>query len=101
MKNVILFLLFILYSTAIFFMPNNSTILITVSINMIIMLIVKAKLKENIKNVIKFLPFILFTVIINYILDNLIKAIWLGIKLLLVCNITYVYSKTTTISRSI
>lgn len=41
------------------------------------------------------MPFILLTFIINCLLDTYINAIWMAIKLLLVCNITFIYSQTT------
>ena len=46
------------------------------------------------------LPFIIFTFVINCVLDNVINAIWIGVKLLLVCNITIIYSETTSIDRN-
>lgn len=96
MKDVIKFLLFLFYAAAIFFIPNNNMILFAFGINLVTMLLVKVKIKETIKNLFKFLPFILFTAIINCLLDDYQNAIWIGIKLLLVCNITFLYSKTTT-----
>ena len=96
MKEVIKFLSFICYATAIFFIPNNIVILIALGINIAILLCAKVNSKQAIKNIIVFLPFILFTVAINLILSYDIDAIWIGMKLLLVCNITFIYSKTTT-----
>lgn len=100
MINVIKFLLFISYSTIIFFLPNNKWILIIITINIFLMLIAKVHLKNAIKSIIKFLPFILFTFIINCLLDNVENSLWIGIKLIIVCNITFIYSKTTTITRN-
>ena len=99
MKNLIKFIIFIFYSTTIFFLPNNIVILVPLAINLLCMIIVKSKLKRIFKNLLNFLPFILFTAIINCILDNYINAMWIGIKLLLVCNITFIYASTTTTAR--
>ena len=99
MKNLIKFIIFIFYSTIIFFLPNNIVVLIPLAINLLCMIIVKSKLKRIFKNLLNFLPFILFTAIINCILDNYINAMWIGIKLLLVCNITFIYASTTTTAR--
>lgn len=97
MKNVILFLIFIIYATLIFFTPNLPIyIIIPFVINIISMLIIKVNLKKTIKNLLHILPFILFTGIINLFLENYIYAIYISAKLILVCNITYIYSKTTT-----
>ena len=40
----------------------------------------------------------LFTFLINCWLDTINNAIWIGIKLIIVCNITVIYSKTTSIN---
>lgn len=99
MKEVIKFLLFLSYATCIFFISNNIVILIAFLVNIAIILLAKIKIKAVIKNLAIFIPFILFTVIINCILDKYINAILVGIKLLLVCNITFIYSRTITVRR--
>ena len=62
------------------------------------MIFTKINFKKVIIRSIKILPFIIFTFIINCILDNYINAFLVGIKLLLVCNITIIYSEVVTIS---
>ena len=99
MKEVIKFLAFICYATAIFFIPDNYIILLAIAINIVMLLITKVNLKSAVKNITAFLPFILFTVIINCLLDYYKNAIYIGVKLMLVCNITFIYSKTTSIRR--
>lgn len=99
MKNVIKFLLFIIYSTSIFFLPNNHFILLFVMFNLLIMFLNKIQPKKVLDKSLQVLPFIVFTFIINCILDNFFNALWIGIKLLIVCNITIVYSETTSIAR--
>lgn len=97
MKNVITFILFIIYTTLIFFTPNNYTyIAIATLINITAMIIIKVNVKNALKNLLHLLPFIALTGIINSILENYIYAIYISIKLILVCNITYTYSRTTT-----
>lgn len=61
------------------------------------MAICKIKPSTAIGNIVKLLPFILLTVVINCILANYQYAILVAIKLILVCNITFVYAKTTTV----
>lgn len=99
MKNIIKFLLFIAYSTSIFFLPNNYFILFPIIINLLAMFLSKKQLKRTIAKTLKILPFIIFTFIVNYILDNFTNAIWIAIKLIIVCNITIIYSETTSITR--
>lgn len=100
MKNVIKFLVFITYSTSIFFLPNNKLILFPIFFNLFIMLFKKIQTKKVIIKTLSILPFIIFTFIINCILDNFTNSLWIGIKLLIVCNITIIYSETTSIIRN-
>ena len=100
MRNVIKFLLFITYSTSIFFFPNNNYIILFFILNLFIMFIGRVKPKKVISKSIQILPFIIFTFIVNWILDSFNNAIWIGIKLLIVCNVTVIYSETTSITRS-
>lgn len=97
MKKVTTFLLFIIYTTLIFFTPNDYVyIAIFTFINIIAMIIIKVNIKNAVKNLGNLLPFILLTGIINSILENYIYAMYITAKLILVCNITYTYSRTTT-----
>lgn len=98
MKDVIRFLLFILYSTSVFFLPNNYLILIPAILNLLLILVKKTNLKKIIAKSIEVLPFILFTFLINCILDNIQNAVWIGVKLVIVCNITIIYSETISIA---
>lgn len=104
MKNVILFILFLIYATVIFLIPNNLLLLCPLVINIIVFICVKIEkkmelekfLKNTSKNLFKLLPFILLTFVVNCLLDTYVNAIWMALKLLLVCNITYIYGQTTT-----
>lgn len=97
MKNVILFLVFVLYATLVFFINSNILLFVALLLNILAMIIVKVKFSETIENIIKLLPFILLTVVINCVLANYEYAFLVAIKLILVCHITYVYAKTTTV----
>ncbi len=99
MKDILKFLTFIIYATIIFFLPNHIYILACLFINLSIILLAKLSLKKAIVNTLKIFPFILFTFIINIFLDSFINALWIGIKLILVCNTTFIYSQTTTVAR--
>lgn len=99
MWNVIRFWLFIAYATMLFFLPNNVFIMIFVALNFILMIIYKIQIKKVFIKSISIVPFIIFTFLINWMLDSFDNALWIGIKLLIVCNITILYSEMTTISR--
>lgn len=97
MKNSIVFLSFILYATFIFFINSNTLLLVVLLLNALAMIGFRISIRGAIRNLSKILPFVLFTVVINWILSGYEYAVLIGIKLLLVCNITYTYSKTTTV----
>lgn len=97
MKNMIIFLGFILYATLIFFIDSNILLGGVLLINLLIMVINKIKLIDAIENMGRLLPFILLTAFINCILANYQYAFLVAIKLILVCNITYIYAKKMTV----
>lgn len=99
MKNSIMFLSFIVYATLIFFVDSYVLLSVVFLLNILAMVCFKVKPISAIENILKLLPFILLTVIINCLLANYEYALMIAIKLLLVCNITYIYSKTTTVRR--
>lgn len=100
MKNLISFIIFIVYDTLIFFLPNNEIILICVLINLVLIILTKINIKRLFNSILGILPFIIFTFIINCFMDNFMNAIWIGIKLIIVCNITIIYASTTSVIRS-
>ncbi len=98
MNNIIRFLSFILYSACIFFIPNSKFILCLFGINFLIILLFKLDIKKIVRSTLKLFPFIIFTFLINCIMDNYINAMYIAIKLIIVCNITVAYSNTTSVS---
>lgn len=96
MKNVIPFILFLIYATAIFLIPNSFFLLCPLSINIVLWIVTKSSIKKTVRNLLKIFPFALLTFVINCWLDSYINALWMAAKLLLVCNITFIYSQTTT-----
>ncbi len=98
MKDVFKFLIFIIYATTIFFLPNQIYILSCLILNLIVILLCKLSFKKAFFNTLKIVPFVLFTFIINILLDSFVFALWIGIKLIIVCNTTFIYSQTTTVA---
>ncbi len=96
MKNIIKFILFIIYTVGIFFVENYIALAIILLINIFLMLITKINIKNALSNVLKLLPFILFTVAINIAFADVKYSILIGIRLILVCNISYIFSKNIT-----
>lgn len=64
--------------------------------NLLLMIILKINFKKAILFIMKLLPFILFTGVLNLVLGDLNLAIIITIKLILVCNITFVFSENMT-----
>ena len=96
MITVLVFILFLIYATVIFFIKKFEILFLVFILNIIFMIIFKINLKNAVKFLIKLLPFIIFTVILNIIFSNFVSAIFIGIRLILVCNITYIFSKKMT-----
>lgn len=94
MKNLIKFILFLIYTVGIFFIKNYIVLGLIAIFNIILMLILKINLKNAINNLIKLLPFVLFTVAINMIFADLEFSILIGVRLILICNLSYIFSKT-------
>lgn len=99
MKDVIKFFGFLLYTTTIFFLPNQAWLLLLFAFHILCMIFAKVSWKKSMIKTSKILPFILFTFIVNCLLDEWKTALWIGVKLLLVCHITVIYSETTSIMR--
>ena len=96
MKNILKFFLFLIYTIGIFFIDNYFYLLLIVILNVLLMIISNINLKKAISSLIKLLPFILFTTLINYLFSGLRDAILITIRLILVCNISYIFSKNIT-----
>ena len=96
MKNIIKFILFLIYVIGIFFINNYFLLGIILLFNIFLLIISKISIKKSVINLMKLLPFILFTTLINIIFANLKEALLITIRLILVCNISYIFSKTIT-----
>ena len=59
---------------------------------MLLILLLKINFKKLINSIIKISIFIIFTVIINIFIVDINYALLMGIRLILVCIITYVFS---------
>lgn len=98
MKNLIKFILFLIYTIGIFFISNYLALGIIAIFNIILMLLIKINIKNAGNNILKLLPFILFTIIVNILFADLEFGLLIGVRLTLVCNLSYIFSKTITYS---
>jgi len=96
MTDAIKFLLFIIYTALIFCINDYRILAIVAIINLILMIIGKIKFIDSVKSIIKLSPFIILVVIINMVSDTVYAAILIGTRLVLVFNITYIFTKNLT-----
>lgn len=96
MLLLIKFFLLLFASLAIFFLPNSPWLLIFFLIPIVIIAISRPNLQLAFRRFLAFLPFIFLTFFFNFWLDSPTSAIWLTVKLALVCLLTILYSLTTT-----
>lgn len=94
--NIIKFILFIAYIIGIFFTNNLYILASAVLLNILLMTFAKVNIKKAIVNLFKLLPFILITSLINFLVVDLKSAILITVRLIIVCNISYIFSKTIT-----
>ena len=93
------FLIFLTYTILIFFVKNYFLLSIILLVNIFLMIILKINLKRALIAILKIMPFILFTAIINILISGIEFGMLIGIRLILVCNITYIFSKKFTIQK--
>lgn len=96
---IVEFLLFLAYTILIFFIKNYFLLGIIAIINIILMIICKESIKKLLLTIFKLIPIILFTSSINIIMGDINSGILIGIRLILVCNITYIFSKKMTMQK--
>lgn len=94
--NIIKFILFITYIIGIFFINNLYILASAILLNILLMIFAKVNIQKAIVNLFKLLPFILFTSLINFFVIDLGSAILITVRLIIICNISYVFSKTIT-----
>lgn len=99
MKDTIKFILFIIYTALIFCIQSYKLLIVVTIINIILMIIEKINILESIKSIIRLLPFICIIFVINAILVSGYNAILIAIRLVLVCNITYTFTKNFTANK--
>ena len=92
MKDSIWFLLFIFYTIAVFFLRNGWILGTLFLLQIGIMLKFSISLKEALQNLKALSFFILLTVGINSYFSGLTEALLLMFRLIIFCNITYIFS---------
>ena len=91
--NIIKFIFFLTYVILIFFVKSNIALIAALAIDVTLIIAYKINLKNLINNITKIFIFVLITAIINAFVVNINYAITIGIKLILVCVMTHIFSK--------
>ena len=99
MIYVVEFVLFLIYTFLIFLIKEYYMLCIVFIINLLIMIILKENVKKVILAILKIMPFIIFTTVINIAFSGVSYGILIGIRLILVCHITYIYAIKMTSQR--
>jgi energy-coupling factor transport system permease protein len=95
MFGTIRFLSIFAYTIAIFFF-EWPLMLIFLGINGAAMFFCRVRPLAAAKYILSFLPFILFAAVFNFLLGFMRDAVYLSVRLILICNITQCYKKVVT-----
>ena len=93
MKNICIFLLFLLYTISIFFVENYIVLGSVALLNIVLMVLTKMHFSKVIQNLLKIGIVVLLAFVFNFIMAGLNWAILTSVRLLLVCNMTYIILK--------
>lgn len=96
MKTTIKLIAFFVYTVGLFWITDFYLLAVFGVLQILLMLACHISLKEVTKTILHLMPFILFTVLIDLFIMEFVEAIQIGIRLIFVCHMTYLLSKTTT-----
>lgn len=96
MKTVLKFIAFFIYTICLFWIQDIRLLIGIFGLQLLFMLLCNVSGKEAGKTILRLIPFILFTAVINIWTMGAMGAIRIGIRLVMVCHITYIFGKTTT-----
>ena len=93
MKNFSIFILFLIYTVIVFFISNYLLLLLLAIINLILMYVLKINYIKALKNLSYISFIVILAFLINMLMASLNDALLMAIRLILVCNSTYIFSK--------
>ncbi len=96
MTYIVEFILFLIYTICVFFIKSYACLGILCIINILLMIILRQNIKKALFNILKLMPFVIFTAGINMILSGVNYGALIGIRLIIVCNMTYIFSRKMT-----
>ena len=90
------FITFLVYVIAIFLIDNYVFFIVALLFNMLIIINFRLNFRKVFNNLVGVSFFALFTFVVNLIVLTPFEAFFIAVKLLLVCNVTYIFSKIFT-----
>lgn len=92
MIDFLILIAFLIYTTSIFFIKNIYILLGILSFNILLMIIYKIPFKKAVLNIYKFSFVVFITFIFNIIFGYFINAFLISFRLILVCNICFIFN---------
>lgn len=92
MTNLLILITFLIYTSGIFFIKNIYILLGILSFNILLMLFFKVPLQKAIYNIYKYSFVIIITLIFNILFGYFKEAFLISFRLILVCNISFIFS---------
>lgn len=98
MKNILKFIIFIAYTFGIFLINDKIVLGLLFFLNVVLMISLKVSCESFLNYLKLILPFIGITMLINFSLGGINEAILIGVRIMMCFHITYLYSKTMTVT---
>ena len=97
MRNIIRFVLFLIYTVAIFFIKDIKILGIIFALNCIVAVLVRVNIKKFFGDLKIILPFLILTFIFNMFFDGWICGILITIRIIICYQITCIFSLIMTV----
>ena len=92
MLNLLALIAFLIYTSGIFFISNIYILLGILTFNILLMIILRIPFKRVLYNIYKYSFVIIITFIFNILFGYVKEAFFISFKLILVCNICFIFS---------
>ena len=92
MLYLIALIVFLIYTSGIFFINNIYILIVILAFNILLMLIFKTPIKKAFYNLYKYSFIVFLTFIFNILFGYFKEAFMISFKLILVCNICFIFS---------
>ena len=96
MSYILQFLLFLVYTILIFFVKEYYILILVFVFNIMLMIALKESIKNAVIAILKLMPIIIFTTTINIMISGFSFGMLIGVRLIIVCNMTYIFSRKMT-----